>query len=759
MPVITDCYSLQNLDVMSKTPNNIEKHSPVVYNESNTPAAPSQDSCFQINPSSVHLERLNDDFDSKAASINNNSLHCSSCNFVAKSEGDLKLHSCEEIIWTVFPQKFNCFFCRSQFPTQSQLMDHVVIHSTKKCKTEQIRKSCSVNDNINISSTIPESELYCKHCDFQTTSRKGLSIHIGRAHTSRSKSAYIAKELKCSKCDFLTYNHALFTEHESKSHKDSSQEISCADEKLCCTKCSRKFRYKNCLKDHMISHSSLLKCEFCDFRVASKRLLNLHDRRSIKGNKLFKCNYCQYLCCNKSLLKKHLAETTVPTKHGKTLDGFNDSTSSEEDISQSAFSVDDSVESTHQADESTCNVDSPLQPQQTADMFTNSIGSFKKCNPGESQLAKSIFGKYATKSINLDDNPINNTNRSENYLSSQKVIDSTQFNLTDVTNFPIHEDKHSKSDILVDDIIIKPEIGMCYAVDSIQVDDGSIMTDTANPHCELAPGLNDQIGSTDADNSAASTHGEDATAMFSTGVRDLTESIENVHEHTESVNDTVELTMPGNSKRVRAEFTRKVGDPAKTVKKFRCSAKTVKKFRGPAKTVNKVLVPAITVSEVLDSEITVIEVLDPAMTVNKVLDPAMTVNKVLDPAMIVSEVLDPAMTVNKVLDPAMTVNKVLNPAMTVSEVLDPAMTVNKVLDPAMTVNKVLDPATTFNEVLVPAMTVNKVLDPAMTVSKVLDPATIVNEVIDTAKIVDEVIDPAKIVNEVIDTANDSSNVI
>ena len=704
MPVIADAGSLQKVDVRRRKTNNIGKQVPFVYKKSDKPAANSESTRFQMKPIRVILKPLKNEIENKAVvSINGDSIHCTSCNFIVKNEGDLKLHSCGGIR-TVSCQKFNCYFCNEQFSTKNLLLDHVIIHSKEKSNAHVVHKNASVSDNIKVVSTTPDNKLCCKRCNYQTVSKARLSVHVARTHSPGSKASTVAKKLKCLKCEFSTYNKVLLSKHKSKCDRrvlkgkkfnqhvvmdkklgqhvvndkklvqklgknkkigqhvvknnkcerlsvkvtkcvqhavknktckqrsekvtkctaKSSLDTNNSNANLCCTQCDRKFLFKNCLKDHLASHGSFNKCSSCDFRSIVKYSVTRHEIKSVKGDKLFECKYCRYSCCNKVLLAKHLLETNLSMKLSETFDVLDGSTGLADDVSQSSLCIDSPVQIVIPGDKSTCNVGDTHQSDQATDNDEEpklAVENFSECSLGSFDLNSSTGVDYLNASDSFADNSIHTSHSVNNHLSQNVIAQTESTRDAAVADFPIHEDNPSQSTHLIDNFI-KPEIGMCYSVDSIQMDDDSNMPNIAYPNSESAVGINDQLGSISADNNAISTHGEDTTAKFTAGVHDLTQPVKDIHDHTVSVNERLE---PAES----TETDNDLVDPAEA-----------DNLADPAEDDN-----------LADHTEPAHNLADPAQPANNLADPPEPANSLADPPELANSLADPPEPANNMLDP------------------------------------------------------------------------------------------------------------
>ena len=108
----------------------------------------------------------------------------------------------------------------------------------------------------------------CENCDFETTSERGLNVHIKRKHTNMKADKYPVE------CDFCEYN--------AKSESDM------------------KFHLKN---DHTATHSNF-KCLDCDFYAYNDISVQVHQGKCHEDG--FECGLCDFKTDSLETLNIHL---------------------------------------------------------------------------------------------------------------------------------------------------------------------------------------------------------------------------------------------------------------------------------------------------------------------------------------------------------------------------------------------------------------------------------------------------------------------
>ena len=142
----------------------------------------------------------------------------------------------------------------------------------KKFKEEQIRTDKRIRDleNANKSKNNEKNEdtsFKCKDCEFYTTSKRGLRVHIKKKHTNLKSDVF---PIECDFCD-----DKLESEKEMKAH----------------------------LKNHMCKEA-VFKCEDCNFFGENWSTMDVHHGKN--HSKDFECGLCDYKAKTLQRLETHL---------------------------------------------------------------------------------------------------------------------------------------------------------------------------------------------------------------------------------------------------------------------------------------------------------------------------------------------------------------------------------------------------------------------------------------------------------------------
>ena len=105
--------------------------------------------------------------------------------------------------------------------------------------------------------------LNCKYCDFETSSERGLKVHIKRKHTILTEADYPAE---CDFCDL----EADMKMHLKISHMHTEAKFKCEDCDLYCeNELSIEMHHGKC-------HTDEFECGFCEFKAGNSENLNTH---------------------------------------------------------------------------------------------------------------------------------------------------------------------------------------------------------------------------------------------------------------------------------------------------------------------------------------------------------------------------------------------------------------------------------------------------------------------------------------------------
>ena len=136
--------------------------------------------------------------------------HCEKCNFQTSSKKGMTIH-----IQQMHPFKHQCIICLQNFISESDLRLHMSKNNHNKAPPLDTRKAL------------------CEKCDFQTSSRKGMQIHIQQMHP---------REYQCITCLQSFMNKRLRSIHIQQKHSFKKHK---------CFKCLQNFVSDSDLRLHM----------------------------------------------------------------------------------------------------------------------------------------------------------------------------------------------------------------------------------------------------------------------------------------------------------------------------------------------------------------------------------------------------------------------------------------------------------------------------------------------------------------------------
>ncbi|KAL7638110.1 UNVERIFIED_CONTAM: hypothetical protein RMT77_011735 [Armadillidium vulgare] len=195
---------------------------------------------------------------SKECQLENYSLKCSKCSYLAKDIKELKLHK------------------RKHYKTQYYKCPECEIETSKRFFNKHLRTHSIKTYN-------------CPFCPYGANKMPHLKRHILVMHTGSDL-------LKCNECDFETTDRKDFREHGLTHSKQLSQ----------CQICNyiTKTIY---FKRHLMTHSDvrLYQCPVCDYKAKFKKHLKTHTDIMHSFVKWFQCEHCKYQTLDDDDLKNH----------------------------------------------------------------------------------------------------------------------------------------------------------------------------------------------------------------------------------------------------------------------------------------------------------------------------------------------------------------------------------------------------------------------------------------------------------------------
>ncbi|XP_059173301.1 zinc finger protein 573-like [Physella acuta] len=243
---------------------------------------------------------------------------CCLCQFPCSTQKIYKKH-CDEHIGKQKSGIFRCSNCPVVFDSKSEFHKHVVIHKTichfcnVDFKHSNLLKSHYNTDHY-------EQMLKCNQCDKRFPAENKLKEHQ-RHHRFSVRN-------QCPKCGAMVYRLSL---HMRASHPEPGTEFPCSlcpkkftnqlvfnshmrrheavssGETFSCPKCSKTFRCRDYLTDHIKIHldRKLYECHICGKQCTEKYNLQIHMRIH-SAQKLFSCEVCGQGFNYKASLQSHL---------------------------------------------------------------------------------------------------------------------------------------------------------------------------------------------------------------------------------------------------------------------------------------------------------------------------------------------------------------------------------------------------------------------------------------------------------------------
>ena len=158
--------------------------------------------------------------------------------------------------------------------------------SSEECKTET---SAVANQ---------ERILFCNACEFNTTKKRRLGIHMKTEHKEY--------QVQCKKCNFQAKTKSLKAKN---AHELLRRHMNAVHEGITynCPQCDYISTQKVHLKRHIKSkhEDSRLQCPYCDKSTTRKESLDIHIRSVHEGVK-FPCPHCEYQAAQKNGLSVHI---------------------------------------------------------------------------------------------------------------------------------------------------------------------------------------------------------------------------------------------------------------------------------------------------------------------------------------------------------------------------------------------------------------------------------------------------------------------
>lgn len=231
--------------------------------------------------------------------FSNKKHKCEECNFKTSHFNSLKRHLNHHRS-KKDTETFECYQCGFKTTVKFKLISHMQWHQKEKkfiylsdrkrpygfypnhcpdCDYQTNDKS-NMRRHLMKHGRLIERCFNCFHCDYHTSRKDALIIHISRKH--RPKIEKVKGKLECNECG-LEANSKTNLEIHKSTHKDVKH-MKVHE----CTECSYKTIYKNGLTRHIASHRALeenmFSCYLCNYKAVRKDELKNHIGRHNKSN-------------------------------------------------------------------------------------------------------------------------------------------------------------------------------------------------------------------------------------------------------------------------------------------------------------------------------------------------------------------------------------------------------------------------------------------------------------------------------------------
>ena len=187
------------------------------------------------------------------------------------------------------------------------------IELEKKFANEKKTKDKKIKDLekvlIDDTTKLEKDNFKCEYCDYETSSERGLNIHIKRKHTNLDTNNY---PVDCDFCDIKLNSESEMKFHLKNEHTSTYSSFKCLDCDFCAdNEISIQVHQGRC-------HGGGFECGICDFRADCLENLDVH----LNTCESFECYQCSIRVYNIGDMKKHISEKHgakeyLRVKHGK----------------------------------------------------------------------------------------------------------------------------------------------------------------------------------------------------------------------------------------------------------------------------------------------------------------------------------------------------------------------------------------------------------------------------------------------------------
>ena len=155
---------------------------------------------------------------------------------------------------------------------------------------------------------VKKENFKCEYCDFETSSERGLNVHIKRKHTDMKADKY---PVECDFCEFNARSESEMRFHLKNVHTAADSNYKCLD----CDFCA--FNEISIQVHQGRKHEDGYECGLCDLKTDSLEMLNLH----LTTCESYQCYRCNFRVHHISDIKEHIKEKHqseyVSITHGK----------------------------------------------------------------------------------------------------------------------------------------------------------------------------------------------------------------------------------------------------------------------------------------------------------------------------------------------------------------------------------------------------------------------------------------------------------
>ncbi|RVE42468.1 hypothetical protein evm_012898 [Chilo suppressalis] len=217
-------------------------------------------------------------------------FQCPICDVKCETRFQLKRHSDKHS-----PKRpYKCDYCDKSFKWKKNLKTHVMIHLDERPHVcDDVGEYVSVSGDNN-------KRFICKACEIAYRRLSDLRYHITRTHLKK-------KFIKCKHCA------ETFMYHSQRKCHVLSEHAKIKPEKFICDYCSRQFKRKNTLAEHVMDVHVEKKCSHCKLKFVRKRyLFHLNEAHGVA---MPTCGVCGLRTLMESALIRHQRKVHLSEKN------------------------------------------------------------------------------------------------------------------------------------------------------------------------------------------------------------------------------------------------------------------------------------------------------------------------------------------------------------------------------------------------------------------------------------------------------------